>query len=457
VCALTNGIATHSYLGVGIAGIDRPSSPWNDASDLEIGGRIEWRWDRFTFALTDFWGHGDLPYADAISSTSQRRSADRPARGGAPAGSGARHLRARRADRARPHEQAQRDVGRHRLQHFVRVASVLGDDRAEAVRALGSGTDVLPDGSPLDGSTAVRGGIGSDPDCLRPGGAPGFTNAYSLDSAAVVAATNALQFSSSNQQLFAWTCLATVGIAAALEPGSCAWTFFASGENLRSANVPIGEAFVSMFAGDPDGPTTVRYLQIVHNFQKDAAQNGALIAFPVASLNRLVNDPQAPIDRNGKRCRRQRRGLCRRRSVDAVRPGRVRRLRHAHGARALPGHAYARQLAHQRAARVAGLRSFLRRALRQRRARDDHVAVPAVGRVRRSRLHEHGGVGARAVVARRRGHAARADAGPIGCRSPVRSVRSAPPRRSRRAPRSAPTCRSWADPRARASSRARVS
>ena len=34
--------------------------------DLEIGGRIEWRWDRFSFAITDFWGHSDLPYADAI-------------------------------------------------------------------------------------------------------------------------------------------------------------------------------------------------------------------------------------------------------------------------------------------------------------------------------------------------------------------------------------------------------
>ena len=55
---------------------------------------------------------------------------------------------------------------------------------------------------------------------------------------------------------------------------------------------------MSVFAGDPDGPTTVRYMQIVHNFQKNAARNGPLIAFPVASLNRLANDPQAPFDRN---------------------------------------------------------------------------------------------------------------------------------------------------------------
>ena len=72
VCAPTSsarsptGSPTHSYLGAGIAGVDRPESPWKDPSDLEIGGRIEWRWDRFSFALTDFYGHSDLPYADAI-------------------------------------------------------------------------------------------------------------------------------------------------------------------------------------------------------------------------------------------------------------------------------------------------------------------------------------------------------------------------------------------------------
>ena len=261
---------------------------------------IEWRWDRFSFALTDFWGHSDLPFADAIFFYD--RGVD-PATG--------RPVVARLPGQALGtcahggqiapdpvHKPTPTSPG---LAYSTSFAShPYSVTTAQKPYALsGAGTDVLPDGSPLDGTTAIRGGIGSDPDCLRPGGAPGFANAYTLDAPALVAATNALQFQSSNQQLFAWTCLATIGIAAALEPGACAWTFFASGDNLRSANIPIGEAFASVFAGDPDGPTTVRYMQIVHNFQKDAARAGPLIAFPVASLNRLANDPQAPFDRNG--------------------------------------------------------------------------------------------------------------------------------------------------------------
>ena len=66
VCQLTNGIFVHGMLGAGIAGIDRPPNPWQDLSGLEIGGRVEWRWDRFSFALSDFWGYGDAPFTDPI-------------------------------------------------------------------------------------------------------------------------------------------------------------------------------------------------------------------------------------------------------------------------------------------------------------------------------------------------------------------------------------------------------
>ncbi len=301
VCALTYAIATHSYLGVGIAGVDRPESPWKEPSDLEIGGRIEWRWDRFTFALTDFWGHGDLPYADAIFFYD--RGVDvatgRPVVARLP---GQALGTCARGGQIAPDPLNKPTPTSPGLAYSTAFAShPYSVTTAQKPYALsGAGTDALPNGGgPLDGTTAIRGGIGSDPDCLRPGGAPGFANAFSLDPTALVAVTNALQFQSSNQQLFAWTCLATVGIAAALEPGACAWTFFASGDNLRSAGVPAGEAFATIFAGDPDGPTTVRRMQVVHNFQKDPARNGPLIAFPVASINRLANDPQAPFDRNG--------------------------------------------------------------------------------------------------------------------------------------------------------------
>ncbi len=300
VCTLTSAIATHSYLGVGIAGVDRPESPWKDPADLEIGGRIEWRWDRFSFALSDFYGHSDLPFADAIFFYD--RSVDpltgRPVVARLP---GQALGTCARGGQIAPDPVNKPSATAPGIAYSTAFAShPYSVTTAQKPYALaGSGTDALPGGGPpLDGTTAIRGGIGSDPDCLRPGGAPGFANAFTLDSAAQVAASNALQFQSSNQQLFAWTCLATVGIAAALEPGACAWTFFTSGDNLRSVNVPVGEAFVSVFAGDPDGPTLRRYMQTVHNFQKDTARNGPLIAFPLASINRLANDPQAPFDRN---------------------------------------------------------------------------------------------------------------------------------------------------------------
>ena len=58
-CELSVAAYNHGVLGVGIAGADRPPSPWHDPAGLEFGGRIEWRWDRFSFALTDFYGYND--------------------------------------------------------------------------------------------------------------------------------------------------------------------------------------------------------------------------------------------------------------------------------------------------------------------------------------------------------------------------------------------------------------
>jgi hypothetical protein len=300
VCTLTNGIASHSYLGAGIAGIDRPDSPWEDPSDLEIGGRIEWRWDRFSFALTDFYGYSDVPYADAIFYYD--RSVDvltgRPVVAVLP---GQTLGRCASGGQIAPDPVNRADTNQAGIAYSTSFAShPYSVTPAQRPYAEGpGGVDLLPDGSPLDGSTAVRGGIGSDPDCLRPGGAPGYANAFTLDPASLVATTNALEFASSNQQLFAWSCISTVGIAAALEPGACAWTFFTSPIDLRSAALPVAEAFGSVFAGNPDGPTSVRYMALVHDFQKNASLAGPLIAFPLASLNRLYNDPQAPLDRNG--------------------------------------------------------------------------------------------------------------------------------------------------------------
>ena len=52
--------------GSALAGEIRPPDPWDDAAGLEFGARVEFRWDRFSFALSDFYGYDDFPYVDPV-------------------------------------------------------------------------------------------------------------------------------------------------------------------------------------------------------------------------------------------------------------------------------------------------------------------------------------------------------------------------------------------------------
>jgi hypothetical protein len=63
-CDKTFGLFAHGLAGLGISGEIRPEEPWKSWKGLEGGARLEFRWDRFSFALTDFWGWSDLPYTD---------------------------------------------------------------------------------------------------------------------------------------------------------------------------------------------------------------------------------------------------------------------------------------------------------------------------------------------------------------------------------------------------------
>ncbi|MCP5070235.1 MAG: hypothetical protein GY946_27010, partial [bacterium] len=70
-CGKTLGLLNHGQNGVGLAGEIRPPNPWNSWKGIDVGARLEWRWDRFSFALTDFYGYSDLPYADVLFSYSR--------------------------------------------------------------------------------------------------------------------------------------------------------------------------------------------------------------------------------------------------------------------------------------------------------------------------------------------------------------------------------------------------
>ncbi len=66
VCDKTYGLFIHGLTGLGVAGEVRPDNPWSDLDGIEGGARLEFRWDRYSFAITDFYGFADLPYQDQI-------------------------------------------------------------------------------------------------------------------------------------------------------------------------------------------------------------------------------------------------------------------------------------------------------------------------------------------------------------------------------------------------------
>jgi hypothetical protein len=64
VCGLSRGLFEHGWSALGVAGADRPPNWWERARGLEVGLRVEFRLDRFSFAITDFYGYEDFPSAD---------------------------------------------------------------------------------------------------------------------------------------------------------------------------------------------------------------------------------------------------------------------------------------------------------------------------------------------------------------------------------------------------------
>ncbi|MCH2162636.1 MAG: hypothetical protein MK085_12290, partial [Phycisphaerales bacterium] len=67
VCSLTFGAMAHGAAGIGVVGLDRPKSPWEGIKGWEGGVRIEFRWDKFSFAISDYYGFNDFPSIKRIS------------------------------------------------------------------------------------------------------------------------------------------------------------------------------------------------------------------------------------------------------------------------------------------------------------------------------------------------------------------------------------------------------
>ena len=66
VCNKSAGLFAHGVAGFGLAGEVRPPDPWRSWKGLEVGARLEFRLDRFSFAVSNFYGYEDLPYIDPV-------------------------------------------------------------------------------------------------------------------------------------------------------------------------------------------------------------------------------------------------------------------------------------------------------------------------------------------------------------------------------------------------------
>jgi hypothetical protein len=72
ICLKSTGLWAHGVTGSGIAGEQKPPHPWDSSHGIEFGGRLEWRWKAFSFALMDFYGFDDIP-AIELFNTFERR------------------------------------------------------------------------------------------------------------------------------------------------------------------------------------------------------------------------------------------------------------------------------------------------------------------------------------------------------------------------------------------------
>jgi hypothetical protein len=66
VCTKAFGLFAHGNSGVGIAGQTSPPNWWQSVQGLQGGARLEFRWDRYSFALVDIYNYVRVPYTNQI-------------------------------------------------------------------------------------------------------------------------------------------------------------------------------------------------------------------------------------------------------------------------------------------------------------------------------------------------------------------------------------------------------
>ena len=350
ICQLTLGLALHGLLGVGIAGVNRPDSAWKDLDGIEFGGRIEFRWDRFSFAITDFYGYHDTPSIRPIGfyernvdpDTGRARAWGETGRcenaagflqtvdgdniawnatnfrlwqlggGDVSAGQSGSGTSGVSLDAAPPNPFWADDYSRN---SFAMTLNGVGIDPAclkpggAAGQAAQNGLDVLLVGdADTSGAYNVPGGnisgifvddlptasfitslLGTDPDRLDgpwniEAGQPVDTDGDGLPDQIGASPQNALQYNPGNLQLFTALCSATVGIAASLDPGACAWNIFGTGKFLSpgTVDVALSEVLTTIFAGETDS-TVMGFMRTIQSATHGTGN--AVLRSPITPLN----------------------------------------------------------------------------------------------------------------------------------------------------------------------------
>ncbi len=245
VCELTAGIFAHGVAGIGIAGFDRPDDPWEDWDGWEGGVRLEWRYDRFSFALTNFYGYSDVPTLNRISTF--ERNVD-------PTTGRPRKLDQRGGCNGSPTSPGN-PIDADCLKFGPTLREAIAKPNAEdtlfnAGRIVNLGLDTDGDGRPDSASKAqvlvdarcraLLEEVGSKKD-------PTFAaNCFGPNKARIEKDRNALTFHSANQQLFALACSTTIGFLS-LDPASCATTVF--GSTTPIAGLGISQLISGVLAG----------------------------------------------------------------------------------------------------------------------------------------------------------------------------------------------------------------
>ncbi|MBW2267819.1 MAG: hypothetical protein JRH16_04520 [Deltaproteobacteria bacterium] len=368
VCGLTLGSAIHSLTGVGVAAYDRPPNGWDDVDGLEFGGRIEFRWDRFSFAIVDFYGYNDFPYPEPIFFYERNVDPDTAMPRKANARGDCRNRAAFVADGVYGSSAGLTvlhggDPYREAVLREERLSNELpgfeGGDPAgfeeRQVRPTGlednfDGAGGLNDDWWRRKESYSLFGIGTDSDCLKPGGAPNFPNENRFDErlagdpadfenyssnvkyvdpndpsqgividgsirddtysgftvgANAAGENTAMQWTREgfsvdyalvhhpgNQQLFNFICSGTVSIAVAVAPEACAWNLWGSDSLLANdaSGPPFSEMFSVSFAGDPNFTDSNHLLGTVISATKGNIGGMTMRHVGLATLNSDVRD-----------------------------------------------------------------------------------------------------------------------------------------------------------------------